>query len=212
MNFIKANHIYLLLFLVSTCVCSSLRSQQNLPSDKLARRAVTIDAFTVTTSGNSINWHQPILVLKQKSNGNNAIEKGYLNASIGLGSSFFPEPGISIPHSITLNIRIQASETKARFVEMGYGGLAWQSMDNNYIYSSIRHRNEYGGGLLIGYRSNGPITSKNTFVFRINGTLMVHKDQAFGNFCLLDSWDGCRKPRNILVVRPLINLSFGIGF
>jgi hypothetical protein len=210
----KPNHTYLLLFLVSICSYSSLLCQQNLPSAKIARRAITIDAFTTATNGNSINWHQPILVLKGKSNGNANKEKGYLNGSIGLGRSFFPQPGICIPHSVTFNIRIQADKNNASFMEMGYGGLGWRPTSDDYSYNGKRYGIKYGGGLLLGYRINGPIRSKKTFVFRVSSTLMVHKELAFGEFfnlCLAETCEEATIAKNRLVVLPLINVSFGIG-
>jgi hypothetical protein len=208
----KPIHIYFLLVFISISICNALQAQVNRQSAKFARRAILVDAFTGSTSGNSINWHQPLLIFKQKDgNSEETLKKGYLNASIGFGRSFFPEPGISLPHSLTLNISLHPSKNKARFFEMGYGGIAWQATDNNYIYSNTRHRNEYGGGLLVGYRSNGSINTRTSFVFRVNSTLLVHKDQAFGNFCLLDPWESCRKPTNKLVIRPLINIALGLG-
>lgn len=199
------------LFFISFVTIVSVTAQENYISQKFARKAVLVDGFTGTTSGNSINWHQPLLIIKRKGGNTDAIlKKGYLNAGIGFGMSFFPEPGISIPHSLTLNISLQPSGNKARFIEMGYGGIAWQATDDNYIYSNTKYRNEYGGGLMIGYRSNGAINNRNSFVFRVNSTLMVHKDQAFGDFCLISEY--CREPTNSLVVRPLIGISFGVGF
>jgi hypothetical protein len=214
----KPNHTYFLLFLVSICAYSSLLCQQNLPAGKIARRAITIDASTFTANSYSINWHQPILVLKRKSNGHTQKEEGYLNASIGLGRSFLQESAILVPHSITFNIRLKAYKNKARFMELGYGGFAWHSTVN-YISPSNKSydRNKYGGGLLIGFRSNGPIADEKTFVFRVNCTAMVQKGNAFVNplyyyYCF--SGNGCRDlsgRSNKLIVRPLLNLSVGFG-
>jgi hypothetical protein len=202
----KSIRLYFLFFFICLGICNSLHAQENPQSLKFARRAVLVDGFTGATWGASVNWHQPLMVFKEKNDQSGKPNiKGYLNASIGFGLSAFPEEGSYIPHSLTFNFSIQKFTNKAKFLELGYTGLAWQAKDKKSKYNN---KNEYGAGLLLGYRSNGALSKRNNFVFKFNTGLLVSRDQAFGKFCTLD----CPKPSNKYVVSPLLSLSAGLGF
>jgi hypothetical protein len=202
----KNTRLYLLFFFISLSICNSLDAQENPQSLKFARSAVLVDGFAGATGGVSINWHQPLMVFKKKNDKSSKPDiKGYLNASIGFGLSVFPEEGSYIPHSLTFNFSIQKLTNKAKFLELGYTGLDWQAKDKK---SNYNNKNEYGGGLLMGYRSNGALSKRNTFVFRANTGFQISKDQALGKFCVLE----CPKPTNKYVVSPFISLSAGLGF
>jgi hypothetical protein len=224
------------LIFLTPILYNTLLAQSVTSLHKLARPALVADASigydALPTTGFSFNWHQPIVSFrlgKKNKSRQSPAKIGYINASAGIGKYYYlsnDKNSTIIPHSLTVNF--QVIKNKASFLELGYTGFAQSAntpisttkenvcwfCNQTSLYEDKQNR--YEGGLLIGYRANGRINKKSSFVFRINYAFLLNKVKITEttesySFGPTDQPDIKTRVYHEYL-SPHLNISFGIGF